>query len=137
VIVGQSLGQSLLNNSAAYVDFAIEPFLSTALSHSIGPSAYPGTRKQVYLPTNLYLGWIDPAADELMHKAAKDTIQRLKAKAIELGQDIEDASIYPNYAIDGIPVETFWGKTNVKKMQALKTVYDPKNVMDLTGGWKV
>jgi FAD/FMN-containing dehydrogenase len=137
MIVGQTLGQTLLNSSAAYVNFAIEPFLSTALSHSTGPSVFPRTRKQVYLPTNMYLGWIDPAADELMHTATKDAIQRLKAKAIELGQDIEEATLYPNYAIDGIPVETFWGKTNVKKMQALKAVYDPKNVMGLTGGWKV
>jgi hypothetical protein len=133
------MGQNLLNDSGIYINVAIEPFLDSALSHSSIPSLYPANRDQVYLPTNLYLSWADPTKDEIMHDAARDMIKRLKGTAVAMGQDLGKGDLYPNYSIDGdsTSVEEFWGQDHVKLLQLLRKIYDPANVMGLTGGWRV
>jgi hypothetical protein len=135
----QAEGQSLVKNSLMLISVAIEPFLDSALSHSLTPSLYPAHREQVFLPTDLTMSWSDPAMDEIMHTAARDIIKNLETTASALGQDLSRAVLYSNYALvgQGTTVEQFWGKDHVRRLQALRRGYDPLNVMSLTGGWKV
>jgi hypothetical protein len=72
-----------------------------------------------------------------MLDAAKQAVARVKATATALGQDLSAEVLYPNYAMAGVPVEAFYGRDNAKKLKTLTKVYDPSNVMGLTGGWKV
>jgi hypothetical protein len=133
----QILSQTLRNSTAKVVSFAIEPFLPNIFSHSDTPSAYPANRKKVYFPTNFSLFWSDPKADGIMIEAAKQAMARVRATATAVGQDLSEEVVYPNYALAGEPVESFYGKANVKKLKLLTEVYDPLKVMDLAGGWKV
>jgi hypothetical protein len=131
------MGRALVNSSSMLVSFAIEPFLPSILSHSDTPSVYPAHRKQVYFPTNLYMSWVDPSADGIMFEAAKQAVASIRTTATALGQDLSEEVVYPNYAIAGEPVESFYGKANTKKLRTLTALYDPLKVMSLAGGWKV
>ena len=47
---------------------------------------------------------------------------------IKDGQDLKDASHYPNFAMYGTPLEKMYGK-NVLRLRQIKKKYDPKNVL--------
>ena len=119
-----------------------EPFLPSILSHaphlpSLPDSAYPASRKTAYLPTNINVGYINPAADKLVHETVIDAGKRLRAVATAAGQDIEKgASSYPNYAAYGTQPDEIWG-SNLPLLRKFKKVYDPSNVMGLAGGFKI
>jgi Berberine and berberine like len=59
----------------------------------------------------------------------------LKARAVANGQDIANAAVYGNYAIIHTPVDDIY-KGNLPRLRSIKAVYDPDNVMGLTGGYK-
>lgn len=60
----------------------------------------------------------------------------LTSTAVQLGQDVADATLYGNYAVAGTPLERIYGD-NVDELHELKLRYDPGNVMGLAGGWKL
>jgi hypothetical protein len=55
--------------------------------------------------------------------------------AIAEGEDIEDAALYPNYAIAGTSLEKIYGH-NLARLKAIRERIDPEGVMKLAGGWK-
>jgi hypothetical protein len=120
-----------------FVSYDVEPFLSTIFTHgSVSASAYPPTRSRGLLPLNLYYAWVEPALDQKVHDAVAQSTAQLVRVADSDGQDIADAPLYGNYAVDGTPVERIFGNS-LPRMQATKSKYDPNNVMGLAGGWKV
>ncbi|PBK85373.1 FAD dependent oxidoreductase [Armillaria gallica] len=122
-------GPTLSAHGAFYVDYAIEPFLPSLLTHApAGSSAYPGSRDHVAFPTNVNLQWLSESEDSVFHDGARQTVERLSA---------EGESIYPNYAIYSTPVVDMFGEEGVKKMEATRQRVDPHGVMMLTGGFKV
>jgi len=70
-----------------------------------------------------------------MQNATRTSATKLFNKALELGQDIETASLYTNYAIFDTPLERMYGD-NVQSLRAIKQEVDPNNVMALAGGFK-
>lgn len=70
-----------------------------------------------------------------MQNATRTSATKLFNKALELGQDIETASLYTNYAIFDTPLERMYGD-NVQYLRAIKQEVDPNNVMALAGGFK-
>lgn len=60
---------------------------------------------------------------------------RIRAAAIEEGQDIASGPLYPNYAIFGTPLQDMYGD-NVDKLKSLRQRVDPHDVMGLAGGFK-
>ena len=98
-------------------------------------SAYPPERAQGLLPFNIYFSWTDPADDELMRDAARQSATHLTSVAIEEGQYVGNAALYPNYALVGTSLEKMYGQ-NVGNLKVLKQRIDPEDVMGLAGGWK-
>ncbi|PBK85372.1 FAD dependent oxidoreductase [Armillaria gallica] len=122
-------GPVLSAHGAFYVDYAIEPFLPSLLTHApVGSSAYPGSRDHVAFPTNVNLQWLSESEDDVFHDAARQTTERLRA---------EGEPMYPNYAIYDTPVADMFGEVGVKRMEATRERVDPHGVMMLTGGFKV
>jgi hypothetical protein len=125
-----------MNETETFVSYAIEPFLPDILAHTSQPSAYPADRSIRYTPLNVYFAWADKGSDNRFHNAVKQSVSQLRAAAIDEGQQIEQAPLYPNYAIYDTSLEMMYGD-NVPRLQALKKVHDPNNVMGLAGGFKV
>ncbi|PFH46586.1 hypothetical protein AMATHDRAFT_69520 [Amanita thiersii Skay4041] len=130
--VGKAIGAS----SGILASYSSEPFLPNILSHNCSPSAYPPTRSQAFLPFNVYIAWKDKAFDDNIFKLIHESTTRIRESAINEGQsNIVDAPLYPNYAIFGTPLEKMYGD-NVEVLEELKTRMDPKQVMNLCGGFK-
>ncbi|KAK0460521.1 FAD-binding domain-containing protein [Desarmillaria tabescens] len=122
-------GPTLSTHSGVVTAYALEPFLPSLLTHApAGSSAYPGSRAQVFFPTNLDLIWVEETEDEVFHDAARKIVERL---------GVEGAPRYPNYAIIGTPVVDMFGQEGLRRMQAVRERVDPEGVMQLTGGFKV
>ena len=115
--------------------FAVSPFLPTIFTHNTSPTAYPGSRDRGVFPLNFYIGWASPSADELMQNATRTSIERLHNHAIALGQTIDGAPLYSNYAMFDTALESIYGD-NLQRLKLIKQEVDPSNVMGLAGGFK-
>lgn len=69
-------------------------------------------------------------------EAIKRSAATIAAAADSEGQDIGEAALYGNYAVEGTPVSRIYG-SNLPRLQEGKERYDPENVMSLAGGWKI
>ena len=133
----QALGDKLFEKDKDVIlMFNIEPFASDIFTHG-GPSAYPPDRSHTIFPSILSVTWNDESLDK--DKYVYNSLWSLSASitetGIEDGQDLKDASNYPNYAMYGTPLEKMYGK-NVERLRKIKKKYDPFHIMDLTGGFR-
>ncbi|KZT71943.1 FAD-binding domain-containing protein [Daedalea quercina L-15889] len=127
---------ALATDSGTIFSYDVEPFLPTILTHG-GPSAYPWTRAERFLPLNIYFAWTDADDDADFYNALVATAANLTAVAVSEGQIlVPTAPHYPNYALYGTSLSLIYG-TALPEMEAVKETYDPQNVMGLAGGWKV
>ncbi len=115
--------------------YTAEPFLPSILSHNKAPTAYPPTRDHVYLPLGFLFAWLNATYDDFFHDAIHRSAKRIRDVAIQDGQEITHAPLYPNYAIFDTPLRDIYG-ANVDKLHRLRKRVDPDNVMELTGGFK-
>ncbi|KAJ4490170.1 FAD-binding domain-containing protein [Lentinula aciculospora] len=130
-------GARLSLESGSFISYDIEPFMSSIYTHSEYPSAYPPSRSTAYLPLNLYYAWALETADDSFHSAIKQSANQITAIALAEGQTgVDTAPLYPNYAIYDTPLDRLYGD-NLAKMQSVKAIVDPNNVMALTGGFKI
>lgn len=135
--MNQKLGDKLSEKDEdSVIIFNLDPFESDIFTHGT-PSAYPPDRSRVILPSSLFVAWNDKSLDK--ERYVYDSVRSLSASIIKAGikdgQDLKDASHYPNYAVYGTPLEKMYGK-NVKRLHEIKEKYDPFHVMDLTGGFR-
>ncbi|KAJ3506507.1 hypothetical protein NLJ89_g6831 [Agrocybe chaxingu] len=124
------------HHSGHFFDYVVEVFLPTYYSHGT-ESAWPPSRDpaSVHYPVNIAFAWYEKAHDQAVWDALKTSVAKLRADAEAEGQNIENAELYPNLPIEGTPLERMYGK-NLPRLRALRDVYDPERVMDLTGGWR-
>ena len=73
--------------------------------------------------------------EDIVFSSITESAERIRDAAIADDQDISNAPLYPNTAIFSTPLENMYGG-NVARLEALKQVVDPSNVMGLAGGWK-
>ncbi|KAF8329195.1 FAD dependent oxidoreductase [Amanita rubescens] len=124
-----------LAGKALVVRYALEPYMSTLLSHNNLSTAFPPTRDVVYLPVNLYYIWTDSAYDQVIYDAVHESAAYIVKAALAQGQNISNGSYYPNYAIFDTPSSGIYG-AHLDRLRALKREVDPHNVMGLAGGYK-
>ena len=86
----------------------------------------------------LYFAWVSAEFDDYFHSAIKEAAAMILQAAIDDGQNVSGANqiVYPNYAVYDTPLANLYG-SNVQRLRAIKAVYDPFNVMGLTGGFKL
>ncbi|KAI0289880.1 hypothetical protein B0F90DRAFT_1825825 [Multifurca ochricompacta] len=112
----------------------LEPFVSSVLSHG-PPSAYPPDRSHPVFPSVLSLTWSNSTLDGIMAHSIREVADNLHAAALEDGQDVKNGMIYPNYALFDTPLKDMYGD-NVERLQKLRRIIDPEDVMGLAGGFK-
>ncbi|KAF7763698.1 CAZyme family AA7 [Agaricus bisporus var. burnettii] len=132
---GRELSNILELHTGTFISYAVEPFLPDILTHTDQPSAYPPDRSTRYTPLNVYYTWLAEGNDQLFHDTVKQSVSHLTAAAVNEGQQVQQAPLYPNYAIYDTPLTKLYGN-NLPRLQALKKVHDPDNVMGLAGGFK-
>ena len=85
---------------------------------------------------NIFFEWENPTYDADYLAAITETATRLRSLVVkEQGALYENSPRYNNYAIYDTPLSELYGE-NLPVLQRLKKKYDPKRVMDLTGGWR-
>lgn len=120
--------------SAQFGSWIIEPFAPDWFSHAReGSSAWPPSRAQPFHPLDLFFPFSDPSALEKIRDMVVTSGAHLTNVLRANGEDLQ--APYPNYADPSTSVESMYGK-NLEQLKALKTQYDPENVMGLAGGWK-
>lgn len=123
------------NTSSTTNSFVYEPFLPTIFNNA-SASAYPFDRTRAFLPSNLNFVWTSSSDDEVLQDAIRQSGKQLTEVAISDSADAASAPIYGNYALFGTSAQKLYGP-NLPRLRAIKAKYDPKNVMSLTGGWKI
>ncbi len=112
------------------VSYDVEPFMQSAYAAAT-PSAWPHDR---YLsPLNLYFAWPLETSDNFILGALNTSAAYLLQAAIDEGQQIQDLPLYTNYAPSGSTLTEVYGG-NVARLQQIKKMYDPNNVMGRAGG---
>ncbi|TFY66031.1 hypothetical protein EVG20_g5068 [Dentipellis fragilis] len=130
----QFWGDRLTPESASTWFNVVEVFLPSMFSHG-SPSAYPPDRSVTISPVNLFLGWTNSSATDIMHDALVQSAAQMRAVAVADGQDVANAAIYSNYALDDAPLASVYGG-NVQRLHEIRGTYDTDNVMGLAGGFK-
>lgn len=115
----------------------VEPFLSNYFNYSQGgayphlPSANPP------LPIIMQFGWDLPSQDDYFIKQIQSMADSLLAAYHTDGEHRTEVKQirYPNYALDTTPLSEMYGD-NVDRLKTIRQMWDPANVMCLTGGFK-
>ncbi|KAL5500908.1 hypothetical protein ACEPAH_9295 [Sanghuangporus vaninii] len=122
------------------VAVSAEPFLN-AFSHSRG-GAYPHASSRQVTPmaiSVLYQINLNSTEEEqsgfneMVVSSVKELSNLIQAEAVSLGVSRWDDILYPNYALDGTPLELMYG-SNVQTLREITAKYDPDGIMKLAGG---
>ncbi|KAG1744285.1 FAD dependent oxidoreductase [Suillus lakei] len=132
-----SYGKQLSLSSGVLISYDLVPFLPSLYNYSDTPSAFPSSRDsgQGHSFVEVYYGWTDPNDDEVMVQAGAASAAYMKQFAVDAGQDVANALVYPNCAPPGTALEDMYGDA-VSRLRSIRSVVDPGDVMGLTGGWK-
>ncbi|KAG1744277.1 FAD dependent oxidoreductase [Suillus lakei] len=130
-------GEQLSQSSGSLISYDLVPFLPSLYSHSDTPSAFPSLRDsgQGYSFIEVYYGWTDSNDDDVMLKAGAESAAYMKQFAVDAGQDVANALIYPNCAPPGTALADMYGDA-ASRLHSIRSAVDPDNVMSLAGGWR-
>ena len=120
----------LVNLPGASGSEVIEPFFPSLYNHSSGPSAFPPSRSEGFMPLKIYYSWTNETFDDAIHVAIRESSRHLRQLS-----GASEAFIYPNYAIYDTLLELIY-EANLSRLRKLKRCVDLGNVMGLAGGFK-
>ncbi|KAJ1306265.1 hypothetical protein OPQ81_010969 [Rhizoctonia solani] len=135
-ILNQSMtwGSQAALRAGAFISYDVEPFLPSMSTRSKG-GAYP--HDNFLAPLNLYFAWSNGRYDDWYLDALKESTRIIREQAIAEGQDIAGAKQikYGNYASATEDMNSLYG-SNLGRLKAIKSKYDPNNIMGLAGGYR-
>jgi len=129
-------GRNLLEYSAFFVSYDVEPFLPSIYTHNTTPSAYPPDRTRGLLPLNIYYAWLLPISDGVIQDTIRTSARTLQGIAINDDESEPSDVVYANYAIYDTPLVNLYG-ANLPRLREIKAAIDPGNVMGLASGFKL
>ncbi|KAL5512399.1 hypothetical protein ACEPAG_3391 [Sanghuangporus baumii] len=128
------------NGSQFIIVSGSQPFLNH-FSHSHG-GAYPHPPSRQVTPFIPFVVYeMDPkltkdeqsAFHAFVVSSLKEFSNIIQTEAVAVGVSRWDDILYPNYALDGTPLELMYG-SNVEILHEIAAKYDPDGIMRLTGG---
>ncbi|KAK7043767.1 hypothetical protein VNI00_008379 [Paramarasmius palmivorus] len=114
--------------------YVVEPFLPEAYKKGDTDTAYPPNRAENIHPMNIYYAWVNAGSDSSLFEVSRNTAASLQQFAANQG--ILASAKYPNYSIFNTDLKDMYGR-NLKRLQEVKRRVDPKDIMGLTGGFKL
>ncbi|KAG2359547.1 FAD-binding domain-containing protein [Suillus spraguei] len=121
----------------SFVSYDLVPLLPSLYSHSETPSAFPSLRDpgQGHSFVEVLYGWTDANDDEAILQLGTASAAYMKQFAVNAGQNVSNALIYPNAAPPDTPLADMYGDA-LETLQSIRSAVDPGDVMGLAGGWK-
>lgn len=117
----------------------IEPFSSEYFEDAVDvtPASYPSSRELPLLPTFAYYGFKNASLTDIMLDSMQKTIDRVRGKAVEMGQDIAHVGEYANYALFTTPTVDIYGEKNLARLRKIRDAIDTERIFNLAGGFKL
>jgi len=117
-----------------FATLSIESFTRHLYDHSAG-GAYPHSSAHPWTPFQVLVDHLSSLNDAAFLASVKNSAHAVQQVAIQEGQSSADGILYNNYAQAGTDLSLLYG-SNLPTLQALKTQYDPQDLLSLTGGWR-
>jgi len=122
----------------AYFIFDITPFTRDVFKNS-QDGAYPhSSTSSPLLPFLIQFCWASPSDDDIFLAELRSTRDVLFQIVLDEGQNVAGSKQiqYANYALDDTPISNLFGN-NLARLKNIRQIWDPDNVMYLTGGFKL
>ena len=137
----QEAAKGLGQHGLTCVTIGLWPF-TTAMFDNATDSAWPHEQGKPNCPIIVYFTWEGEDNDGRWIGAMKKTLDVLKAKVFEERPTSKVLPVFINTALwdskarRTTKVEDLY-RTNLPELKKLRTKYDPKGVMDHTGGFRI
>jgi len=132
------VAKGLQQNGGTRIAIGLWPFTTTMFDHATD-SAFPHVKGKPNCPIIAYFTWEHKANDEYWIDTLKTTLDKLRAKVFEERPASKDLPLFINTALadsDPKTVENLY-RDNLPRLKELRKTYDPKALMDLTGGFRI
>ncbi|KAH9039783.1 hypothetical protein EDB85DRAFT_1887199 [Lactarius pseudohatsudake] len=114
----------------------IWPFLPTMFDQSV-PSAWPHKRGEPNGPLLVYFMWEGRDNDGVWIDQMKTALDRIHRIALEEECTTPSAPVYCNTTLEEVTTPEQIYRDNLDRLSALRISYDPDNVMERTGGFRI
>ncbi|KAJ6526907.1 hypothetical protein DFH09DRAFT_935774, partial [Mycena vulgaris] len=112
------------------------PFLPTMFDKSVD-SAWPHKKDTPNGPLLVYFMWEGRENDEVWINQMKTALNHIHSIAILEGCTTKNAPVYCNTTLEDVTTLPQIYRGNLRDLSALRTKYDPGNVMKRTGGFRI
>jgi len=128
--------KGLEQHDGTRITIGLWPFTTTMFDHATD-SSWPHEKSKPNCPIIVYFTWEHEKNDKYWIETMEKTLDTLRVKVIEERPLSKDLPYFINTALaEATTVENLY-RGNLEKLRALRTLYDPKAVMDLTGGFRI
>ena len=126
------------SKQGADISFLILHQFPAYLKHSLNSAYNPHVSSSSVFPIGIVATWELPSDDYIFLKSIQSMADTLLQTMIDDGQYDKNVKqiVYPNFALETTPVSSIYG-SNLPRLQRIRAAWDPKNVMYLTGGYKI
>lgn len=114
----------------------IWPFLPTMFDGSVD-TAWPHKAGAPNGPLLVYFVWEGEENDATWIHQLKKALSNIYDVALEEGCILNNPPVYCNTTLDVITTPEKIYRGHLAELSALRTKYDPNNVMGKTGGWRI
>src|ERR1700733_10996246 len=112
------------------------PFLPTMFDNSVD-SAWPHKKGSPNGPLVVIFTWEGKENDSVWIKQLKTALDEIRRTALQEGCTTPDAPVYYNTCLSDVTGPEDIYRHNLPDLSAIRNIYDPDDVMSLTGGFRI
>ena len=132
----QDAAKGLEQHGGTRITIGLWPF-TKAMFDRATDSAWPHEKSKPNCPIIVYFTWERESNDAYWIETMQATLDKLRVKVLEERPLSKNLPYFINTALaEATTVEELY-RDNLPKLKGLRTEYDPKAVMDLTGGFRI
>lgn len=112
------------------------PFLPSMFDNSVD-SAWPHKKGSPNGPLVVIFTWEGKENDSVWIKQLKTALDEIRRTALQEGCTTPDAPVYYNTCLSEVTRPEDIYRHNLPDLSAIRKIYDPDDVMSLTGGFRI